>query len=83
MIDKFYSLDSTFSRKLSYKILPSIVDDYNNSNEQVMRIRKKTSKVKLDITPNMEALDILMKKGIDISEYQFINDISEENAYLE
>lgn len=82
LIDTQYSLDSNFSRKLSSKILPSVIDEYDNSNQQVIRIGKKTPKVKLDITPNPEALEILKKQGLNIDEYRFINDILEENAYL-
>lgn len=81
MIDTYVNVyNGKFSRKLTMEILPNIINEFDNKHEKKLRIKNKTTTIKLDITPTPEALRILQSKGVDISKYELQNNINKENG---
>lgn len=72
LLDKHYDT-SKMSRQLSMNILPSIIEDYDNSYEKQLYIKGTRIKIKLDIAPTTEALEILQEHGLNIEHFHLMN----------
>ncbi len=74
LLDKKYDT-SKIARDLSNKILPQIIEDYDNKYEKQVNIKGNRIKIKLDIAPTPEALKLLQQHGLDIEQFHLMNKI--------
>lgn len=71
-LDRKYDT-SKLARKLTGKILPEVITEYNNKHEKQVSINNRPITIKLDVAPTPEALQLLKQHGLDIEQFHLMN----------